>query len=312
MRFLILLLLIPALAACTAPLDELPPTDISPVETATRTPIEPTATPTPDPTPTEALPEKSDEVEEDGQLPDLGGRSITIAVENSYLPFNYILSETGEPGGWDYDVWHEICVLLNCVPVFETVAWADLLPAVADGQYDVAANGIAITPERAELVEFSNSCLSVELRLLARSDEHLFTTIDEFVAEENLIVGVHANDTTADIANELLNPERIQPFVQYPALFDALGEGEINAMILKVVILDKLQQDYMGVEARRFKFASGSLSHQRLGFIFPQGSDLTTAVNLAMQELSLNGTLSRLTQQYFSDAFTVVYSDIER
>jgi polar amino acid transport system substrate-binding protein len=50
-------------------------------------------------------------------LPDLNGREITIAVENAYLPFNYISLATGEPGGWDYDAWDAICELLNCVPV---------------------------------------------------------------------------------------------------------------------------------------------------------------------------------------------------
>ena len=32
-----------------------------------------------------------------GALPDLGGREITVAVENAYLPFNYIDPATGEP-----------------------------------------------------------------------------------------------------------------------------------------------------------------------------------------------------------------------
>jgi polar amino acid transport system substrate-binding protein len=50
-------------------------------------------------------------------LPDLDGREVTVAVENAYLPFNYIDPDTGEWSGWDYDVWDEICVLLNCVPV---------------------------------------------------------------------------------------------------------------------------------------------------------------------------------------------------
>ena len=56
--------------------------------------------------------------EETSDLPDLEGREITIAVENAYLPFNYIDPETGEPAGWDYDVWNEICRLINCTPVY--------------------------------------------------------------------------------------------------------------------------------------------------------------------------------------------------
>jgi len=37
----------------------------------------------------------------EGPLTDLGGREVTIAVENAYLPFNYIDPDTGEGAGWD-------------------------------------------------------------------------------------------------------------------------------------------------------------------------------------------------------------------
>jgi ABC-type amino acid transport substrate-binding protein len=36
---------------------------------------------------------------------DLKCREVTIAVENAYLPFNYIDPDTGKADGWDYDVW---------------------------------------------------------------------------------------------------------------------------------------------------------------------------------------------------------------
>ena len=40
--------------------------------------------------------EGTEEVEDSSsELPDLGGREVTIAVENAYLPFNYISLENG-------------------------------------------------------------------------------------------------------------------------------------------------------------------------------------------------------------------------
>lgn len=41
-------------------------------------------------------------------LVDLDCREVTVAIENAYLPFNYVDAETGIPGGWDYDAWDEI------------------------------------------------------------------------------------------------------------------------------------------------------------------------------------------------------------
>ncbi|MCZ7669008.1 MAG: transporter substrate-binding domain-containing protein [Chloroflexi bacterium] len=75
------------------------------------------------------------EDEEATALPDLAGREITIAVENAYLPFNYIDPATGEPAGWDYTVWNEICRLLNCAPSYIEAGWEGMIQAVADGQF---------------------------------------------------------------------------------------------------------------------------------------------------------------------------------
>jgi polar amino acid transport system substrate-binding protein len=58
-------------------------------------------------------------------LPDLGGKTITVAVENAYPPFNSIDQATGQGAGWDYDAVKEICQRLNCVPEFKQAARDD-------------------------------------------------------------------------------------------------------------------------------------------------------------------------------------------
>ncbi|MDM8521173.1 transporter substrate-binding domain-containing protein, partial [Anaerolineales bacterium HSG6] len=141
---------------------------------------EPAAPPKEEAPKEEPAPEKEEPAEEPAKeeakpasdaLPDLAGRDITIAIENAYLPFNYISLETGEPGGWDYDAWDEICNRLNCVPVYQEVAWDGMIAAVGQGQYDAAADGITITDERAEVVDFSDGYITIDQRLLTRKDE---------------------------------------------------------------------------------------------------------------------------------------------
>src|SRR3972149_6569 len=80
------------------------------------------APPTPEPTqPPVTTPEP--EVTEEIVLPDLGGREITVAIENAYLPFNYVSLDTGEAEGWDYDFINEACRRMNCKPVWVEVGW---------------------------------------------------------------------------------------------------------------------------------------------------------------------------------------------
>ena len=93
------------------------------------------------------------DAETEGGLPDLGGRTITVAVENAYKPFNF-LDEEGNAVGWDYDVLNYMCSeLLNCVPEYIETSWDGMIVAVSNGEYDMAADGITINEERRELVE---------------------------------------------------------------------------------------------------------------------------------------------------------------
>src|SRR5690349_11598619 len=63
-------------------------------------------------------------------LPDLGGRTVTVAIENAYPPFNYVDEVSGEAIGWDYDMINEMCARLNCVPEFIQVSWEGMIVAV--------------------------------------------------------------------------------------------------------------------------------------------------------------------------------------
>lgn len=240
-------------------------------------------------------------------LPDLGGREVTIAVENAYLPFNYIDPETGEPAGWDYVVWDEICRLLNCTPNYVEAGWEGMIQAVADGQYDVAADGITITPDRAEIVDFSEGYINIEQRLLVRRDEDRIESIEDIVNNEELVLGTQTGTTNYETAKQYLPEDRIQAFEQFPFAVQALIAGDIDAVIIDEVA----GQGYLGENAEELKLVGESLSSDQLGFAYPQGSDLVDPVNQALNELKQNGFLEEVNLQYFGPDFNVTYEDLE-
>lgn len=245
---------------------------------------------------------------EAGELTDLNGREITVAVENAYLPFNYIDPATGEPAGWDYEAIDAICELLNCTPVYVEAAWEGMIQAVADGQYDMAADGITITEDRREIVDFSNGYINIDQRLLARIDEDRFDSVQSFIDNADLVMGTQTGTTNFETASELLPADRIQAFEQFPFAVQALIVGDIDA----VIIDETSGLGYQGVNAESLKLVGESLSSDQLGFIFPKGSDLVGPFNAALAELEANGTLATLAEKYFSPAFNITYEDLEQ
>ncbi len=250
-----------------------------------------------------------DEAEVEGN--DLGGREVTIAIENAYLPFNYINLQTREAGGWDYEAWDEICRILNCVANYEEAAWDGMIVAVSDGQYDAAADGITITEERAETVDFSDGYINIEQRLLVRADETRFSEPEEFAADETLLMGSQTGTTNFATAVEQIfdgddNTPRLLAFETFGIAVEALLSGDIDAVLMD----ETASQGYVGVNADELKVVGKSLSSDELGFIFPLGSDLVGPVNFALAQMVSSGFMDDLAEKYFSDQFAITYDDI--
>jgi polar amino acid transport system substrate-binding protein len=251
--------------------------------------------------------ESSDAGEADASgLPDLGGREVTVAVENAYLPFNYISLATGEPAGWDYEAIDAMCALINCTPVYVEAAWEGMIQAVADGQFDMAADGITITEDRAEIVDFSNGYINIEQRLLVRLDEDRIESVQDVIDNTDLKIGTQIGTTNYETGVATFGEDRIEAFEQFPFAVQALLAGDVD-----VVLMDETAgQGYVGVNADQLKLTGESLSSDALGFIFPLGSDLVEPFNAALAALEADGTLDELAEKYFSDQFQVTYDDI--
>lgn len=229
-------------------------------------------------------------------LPDLGGRRITVAVENAYIPFNYIRLDTGEAEGWDYDFINEACRRLNCTPEYIEFAWDTMIAAVADGQFDMAADGITITEERAKQVDFSDGYVSIEQRLLVRADEDRFSTIEEIAADPNLKLATQVGTTNFLTAKQYIPEEEILTFDLFPLAVQAVLSGDADAVIIDEVA----GLGYLGEHRDQLKLVGPSLSSDELGFIFPKGSDLVEPFNLVIAHMRADGTLQQLNNKWFT------------
>ena len=241
-----------------------------------------------------------------GGTSDLGARTVTVGVENAYLPFNYIpLGET-EGQGWDYDAWTEICNILNCEPVFVESAWPAVIDQVAQGDLDTAADGISITDERAEIVDYSDAYMVVEQKFIVQLDDERYSSADD-VIDSDAIVATQVGTTNFELAVSLVGEDRIQAFDQFGLAIQALISGDVDA----VIIDDAAGLGYIGENAEVLKTIDDGLQSDPLGFIFPLGSDLVGPVNEALQTLQDNGKFEELGRKWFGPDFVVTYDDIE-
>jgi len=243
-----------------------------------------------------------EETPEPIELPDLEGRVITVAVENVYPPFNF-LTDDDEVMGWDYDVMAEICERLNCVAELIETSWDGMIIAVSTGELDMAANGITITDERKEIVDFSDGYVTLTQVFLVRADDDRFTTIEEFLADESLFIGVNPATTNYDTAVALLGDDENSPrllVMDQDVAVQALLAGDVDAVVVDGLVGERYVESYPDDLAL---IDEEITAPEELGFVFPLGSDLVEPINLALESMRQDGTLDDLNAYWFGGEY---------
>jgi polar amino acid transport system substrate-binding protein len=234
-------------------------------------------------------------------LPDLGGRAVTVVTENAYPPLQFLDAE-GKAIGWEYDAMAEIAKRLNIVVTYENTSWDAMIPAVSEGQYDLGMTGITIRDDRKEQVDFSDSYMTSEMVMMVRGDEGRFTDAPSFAANADLLMAAQPGTTPFYVGvyevldgNEA-NP-RIKMFETFGAGVEALKAGDVD-----LVLTDGTSgAGYVEASGGGLKIIGEKLGTEDFGFIFPKGSDLVAPMNAAIASLRADGTIDALNKKWFLD-----------
>ncbi|MCY3904784.1 MAG: transporter substrate-binding domain-containing protein [Caldilineaceae bacterium] len=234
------------------------------------------------------------------QLPDMDGAELVAVTGNDYIPLNFIDPASGQAVGWEYDAVNEICRRLNCVVNWQVTAWEAMIQAVADEQFDVGMDGITITAERAQVVDFSDPYMTSQQFMLVRAGEDRFDSPGAFADDEDLIVGAQAGTTGFYTAvYDILDGDEANPRIR---LLDSFG-ASVQALIagdVDLVLVDAASgRGYIGANPEKLKIVGDALATEEFGFIFTPGSSWTQPFNAAIASMKADGFLDHLNTRWF-------------
>lgn len=79
---------------------------------------------------------------------------MRFATEAPFAPYTFV-DESGEISGFERDVADEVCRRAHLICTWQNVQFDQLLPGVMSGEFDVVLGGLAVTPDRMKLVDFT-------------------------------------------------------------------------------------------------------------------------------------------------------------
>ena len=211
-----------------------------------------------------------------------------------YAPFEFFEEGEDEPTGFDVDVVNAIAGELDLEVEWVKANFDTIFTALQGGQFDMVAAASTITPEREEIVAFSDPYFNARQGLSVQSGGEITGQGD---LGEGHTVGVQKGTTGEAWAKENLPDVELKTFEAAPDAFADLEAGNIDAVV------NDEGSSIAEVEARSgLEVVEAIDTEENYGLALPQDNpELKEAVDQALATIIEDGTYEEIFLEYFPD-----------
>ena len=219
--------------------------------------------------------------------------TITIAMEGNWAPWTYE-DESGNLVGFEVEVSGAVAEKLGVKAEYVTGAWDGLLAGVQGGRYDLMANGVGYTDERARSYCFSDFYAFNRTVLVVKGDNTDITSMEDLNGKTTCN---SANSTYQLLAEEygatVLDVEDLN------GTLEMVTSGRVDATLNAEVSINDFLKEKPDSD---IKIVAYDEDVEKVGMIMPYGENsasLRDAINKALKELREDGTLAAISNKYF-------------
>ncbi|WP_058368090.1 transporter substrate-binding domain-containing protein [Psychrobacter sp. ENNN9_III] len=223
--------------------------------------------------------------------------NVKIATESSYKPFSYTDAD-GKLIGYEIELVDALCAQMKAECEVISQDWDGLIPGLNAQKFDAIIAGMSITPERKEVVDFTDPYFHTGIILIGKKGD------DISVAD---LKGQPVASQRSTVSSQYLQDE-------YPDADIKLYDTQDNAYLdltsgrLRAMMSDKVTGiDWLKTEAGQDYEVKGqeiSTEEDAMGIAFRKGDPLVARFNEALAELKSNGVYDQITGSYFGTSTT--------
>ena len=217
---------------------------------------------------------------------------ITVAVDATWPPFEFVDEATKEFMGFDVDLMKAIAAEGGLEVTFQNVPWDTLLAGMATGQYDAACSAMTITDERKQKFDFSDSYYSAG-QLIAVQVAN--TTINLPADLAGKTAGAQLG-TTGAIEIEKIKNAKLKNYDDITQAFLDLISAKLDA----VVADNPLATVYVGKNPGKLKTVGIVFTEEYYGIaVCNKNKSLLDKINNGLKLVKNDGTVDNLIKKWF-------------
>ncbi|WP_116132228.1 transporter substrate-binding domain-containing protein [Tropicimonas sp. IMCC34043] len=123
---------------------------------------------------------------------------VRLCTEGAYPPYNFV-NDAGEVDGFERELGDELCTRTGLTCEWVTNEWDSIIPNLTSGNYDAIIAGMSITPERKEVVAFTQAYTPPSASAYAALSEDADIMGGVIAAQTGTIQASHVVDTGATL-----------------------------------------------------------------------------------------------------------------
>lgn len=220
---------------------------------------------------------------------------IVIATEGAWAPWTYH-DEDDNLVGFDVEVAQKIAEKLGVKATFVECAWDSIFAGLDAERYDIAANGIEVTDERAEKYNFTTPYGYIRTALIVRGDNEEITSFEDLDGKKTANSIASTYMTLAEsYGAEAVGVDTLDQTIEM--VLYGRADATLNAEVSFY--------DYLRVHPdANIKVVALTEEASHVSIPVRKGEDsasLLEAIDQAIAELTESGELSEISIKYFGN-----------